>query len=109
MSRYLNNFANELLLLNQNQVYVIIIIIIIVVGLYSPIGSALECEANVLRSIHSSSELKGALRGPTTRSDPVGIVDWGGIIFMRPSIRHMWGSTIFESRRLIKVIPICHQ
>ena len=47
-------------------------------GLYSPIGSALECEANVLRSIHSSGELRGALRGPTTFSDPVGIADWGG-------------------------------
>ena len=35
-----------------------------VVGLYSTIGSALECEASVLRSIHSSSEL-GTLRGAT--------------------------------------------
>ena len=31
-------------------------------GLYSPMGSALECDASVLRSIHSSGELKGALR-----------------------------------------------
>ena len=23
-------------------------------------------------------------------------------------IRHLWGNTIFRSRRLIKVIPICH-
>ena len=30
----------------------------ILVGLYSPIGSALECEASVLRSIHSYIELK---------------------------------------------------
>ena len=36
------------------------------VGLYSPIGSsALKYEANVQHSIHSSGELKGALRGPT--------------------------------------------
>ena len=47
-----------------------------IVGLYSPIGSALEYEASVLRSIHSSGELKCALRGPTTCSDPVGIMDW---------------------------------
>ena len=45
------------------------------VGLYSPIGSALECEASVLRSIHSSDELKSALRRPTRCSDPVGIMD----------------------------------
>ena len=43
--------------------------------LYSPIGNALKCEASVLPSIHSFSELKGALRGPTTCSDPVCIVD----------------------------------
>ena len=49
---------------------------------YSPIGSALEYEASVLRSIHSSGELKGALRGPTTCSNPVGIMDWGGVFFM---------------------------
>ena len=41
-----------------------------------PIGSALECEASILRSIHNSGELKSALRGPTTCSDPVGI--WTG-------------------------------
>ena len=46
-----------------------------IIELYSPIGSALECEATVLRSIHSSGELRGALRGPTTCSDPVGIMD----------------------------------
>ena len=40
-----------------------------IVGLYSPIGSALECEANVLRSIHNSGELKDVLRRPTTCSD----------------------------------------
>ena len=45
------------------------------VGLYSPIGSALEYEASVLHSIDSSGELKGALRSPTSCSDPVGIMD----------------------------------
>ena len=30
---------------------------------------------SVLRSIHSSGELKGALRGPTTYSEPVGIME----------------------------------
>ena len=40
---------------------------------YSPIGSALKCEASVQRSMHSSGELKGALRGPITCSDPVGL------------------------------------
>ena len=44
-----------------------------IVCLYSPIGRALECEASVLRSIHSSGEL----REPTTCSDPVGIVNRG--------------------------------
>ena len=34
-------------------------------------GSTLECEANVLRSIHSSDELIGCI----TCFDPVGIVD----------------------------------
>ena len=56
------------------------------VSLYRPIGSALKCEASVLRSIHSSDELKGALRGPTTCSDPVGIMDWGDVLFMSLSI-----------------------
>ena len=51
---------------------------IYIVSLYSPIGSALGCEASVLLSIHSFGELKEALRGPTTFSNPVGIVDWGG-------------------------------
>ena len=51
-------------------------------GPYSPIGSALECEACVLPSIHSSGELRGALREPTTCFDPEGIVDWGGVLFM---------------------------
>ena len=46
------------------------------VGLYSPIGSALEYKANIWRSIHGSGELKGALHRPTTCSDPVGIMDW---------------------------------
>ena len=36
------------------------------VGLHIPIGSAPECEASVLRSIYSSSELKIALREPIT-------------------------------------------
>ena len=36
----------------RNQTY------IIAYGIYSPIGRALDCEANVLRSIHSSGELK---------------------------------------------------
>ena len=76
------------------------------VGLYNPVGSALECEANVLRLIHSSGELKGALRGPTTSSDPVGIMDWGGVLFMSLGNWRLWGSTIFRSRRLIKVIAI---
>ena len=49
-------------------------------NIYSPIGSALECRASVMRPIHSSSELKGALRRPTTCSDQVGIVDWGCLI-----------------------------
>ena len=78
------------------------------VGLYSPIGNALEYEASVLRSIHSSGELRGALRGPTTCSDPVGIVDWGGVLFTSLRIWHMWGNMIFGSSRLIKVIPISH-
>ena len=60
-----------------------------IVGLYSPIGSALECEASVLRSIHSSDELRGALRGPTTCSDPVGIVDWGCVFFTSLRIWHL--------------------
>ena len=34
---------------------------LLLVGLYSPIGSAVEYEASVLRSIHSYGELKGAL------------------------------------------------
>ena len=54
---------------------------VLLVGLYSPIGSALKCEASVLRSIHSSGELRGALRGPTTCSDLVSIVDCGGVLF----------------------------
>ena len=35
------------------------------IGLYSPIGSVLECdcEASILNSIHSSGELRGELRG----------------------------------------------
>ena len=61
---------------------VTIIIIILLVGLYSPIGSALECEASVPRLIHSSGELKCALRRPTICSDPVDIMEWGGILFM---------------------------
>ena len=36
-----------------------------IVGLYSPMDSALECEASVLRSIHSSGELNGALHALT--------------------------------------------
>ena len=49
---------------------------------------------------------KDPLRGPTTSSDPVSVVDWGGILFMSLRIWHLWGNTIFESRRLIKVISI---
>ena len=43
------------------------------------VASARECEASVLRSIHSSSTLEGALRRPTTCSDPVGIM--GDVLF----------------------------
>ena len=46
----------------------------------------MEYEASVLRSIHSSGELRGELRGPTTCSDPVGIVDWGGVLAV---VKHM--------------------
>ena len=74
------------------------------VGLYS----ALECQANVPRSIHSSGELD-ALRRPTTCSDLVGIVDWGSVLFTSLRIWHLCGSTILRSRRLIQVMPICHQ
>ena len=42
-------------------------------------------------------------------SDPVGIMDWGGVLFMSLRVWHLWGSTIFGSRHLIKVLPICHQ
>ena len=44
-------------------------------------------------------------------SDPVGIVNWGVVLFVNLKIWHMWGSTIFGSRRLVKgnIIPICHQ
>ena len=44
--------------------------------------------------------------GPTC-SNPVGIVDWEVSNSWVPG--HMWGSTIFGSRRLIKIIHICHQ
>ena len=77
----------------------------LIVGRYSPIGNTFECEASVLRSIHSSGELKDALCGPTACSDPMVIMDWGGVLFMSLRIWHMRGSTIFGSRRL----PICHQ
>ena len=33
--------------------------------------------------------------------DPVGIMDWGGVLFMSLKIQHLWGSTIFGSRRLL--------
>ena len=56
-----------------------VLVIVSIVGLYSPIGNALECEASVMCSIHSSGELKCALRGPTTCSDPVGIMDQGRV------------------------------
>ena len=62
-----------------------------------------------VRSIHSSDELKGTLRGRTTCYDPVGIMDWRGVLFTSLRFWHLWGSTIFGSRRLIKVIPTCHQ
>ena len=82
-------------MINQNiYKYIVGLYSPILVGIYSPIGSALECEASVLRSIHSSDELKGALRGPTTCSDPVGIIDWGGVLFISLRIWHLWGSMI---------------
>ena len=42
-------------------------------GLCSPIGNALECEAGVLRSIHSSGQIKCTLHGPTTCSGHYGL------------------------------------
>ena len=64
--------------------------------------SVLECEATVLHLIHKYGELISfALRRPTTCSDPM------GMCLIRES--HMWSSTIFGSRRLINVMPICHQ
>ena len=49
------------------------------VGLTRPMISALGCNANVV----CSGELnKGALCRPNTCSDPVGIVDWRGVLFM---------------------------
>ena len=51
--------------LNGSAVNLILSILqLLLVGLYSPIGSGLECGASVLRSIHSSGEFKGVLRGP---------------------------------------------
>ena len=32
----------------------------------------------------------GALRIPTTCSNPVGIIDWGGVLFMSLRICHLW-------------------
>ena len=55
---------------------------------------ALERETTVLRSMHSSGELKGALRGTTTCADTVGIIDWGGVLFMSLRICHLWGRII---------------
>ena len=40
---------------------------------------------------------KGALCGPTTCADPVGIMDWREVLFMSLRIWHLWGSTILES------------
>ena len=45
-------------------------------------------EVVVLRSIHSS----GALRRPTTCSEPVGIMDGGGVLFMSLRIWHLWAA-----------------
>ena len=52
----------------------IVIMIILVIRI-----NALEYEANVLGSIHGSSDIhKGVLHGPPTCYSPVIIVDWGG-------------------------------
>ena len=47
--------------------------------------SVMEKEASDLRSIHSSCE---TLRGPTTSSDPMGIMDWGGVHETQDVVQH---------------------
>ena len=54
------------------------------------------CEVNVLRYDDFVERC----------SDPVAIVYWGDVLFMSLRIEHMWGSTIFGSRSLIKVTLI---
>ena len=64
------------------------------VGPNSPIVSALEYEASILRSIHSSDELVRVhyVEGQYALTRwPVGIVDWGSGLFISPRIWYLWG------------------
>ena len=45
----------------------------------------------------------------TTYSGPVDSMDLGCVSFWSPKIWHMCSNTILRSRRLVMVIPICHQ
>ena len=50
------------------------------VGPNNLIVSTVECETGIMRSIYSSNELiEWALRGSTIYSDPVGIMNCGGV------------------------------
>ena len=64
---------------------------------------------SVLLSIHSSVELKICIAWINHMLWPVGITDWGDVLFISLRIWHLWGSKIFGSMRLIKVIRICYQ
>ena len=45
----------------------------------------------------------------STCSDSVVIMDWGCVLFMSLRIWHLWAARYSDQKRLINVIPICHQ